>query len=460
MNSMRRILIILCSLITVFAVSWAVKAKTPINRPSNLEEELETPWYENRYTSPIADDGWTLDPEIPLNYIPVPGEDELYMVVDDNGNITGYRHRTKQADGTWFWEDVNPDIPDNYVKVDGLENVYKCTNSDGTVSYFRYVRNSDDTFAFVPVDENGKPLDDGANADKVGDNYVHVDSNVYAVYDDNNVKMGYRKRVKQNDGSYIWKECDAPASSSSDGLSSIFNSGNSTASNSGIQSQGSNNGSNKVVNSDGSYTVTETSVNTETKDGYTITYQTTVKKTYDSKGNLLSTKKDGPYEVSRTETGSTAKVDKSKVASTLDGELTRVSASVTFDTDKAKEVLTKLNAQRKSQGLSSLSMDTGSEAYKLACIRAADMAVYDHSSSSSPMYGSLDAMVAKWNLTANSHASENIWKASSKTASEIHTRFQANSNSQKIRMSSGYTEVGIAIVEKNGQTYIAEIYLK
>ena len=110
MNSMRRILIILCSLITVFAVSWAVKAKTPINRPSNLEEELETPWYENRYTSPIADDGWTLDPEIPLNYIPVPGEDELYMVVDDNGNITGYRHRTKQADGTWLWEDVNPDM--------------------------------------------------------------------------------------------------------------------------------------------------------------------------------------------------------------------------------------------------------------------------------------------------------------------------------------------------------------
>ena len=59
-----------------------------------------------------------------------------------------------------------------------------------------------------------------------------------------------------------------------------------------------------------------------------------------------------------------------------------------------------------------------------------------------------------------SHASENIWKASTKTAAQIHTRFQANTGSRKVRMSSGYTEVGIAIVEKNNQTYVAEIYLK
>ena len=123
------------TLLTIFFVTWGVKAKTPINRPSNLEEEQETPWYENKYTSPQAGEEWTLDPEIPLNYIPVPGQDELYMVVDDSGKIIGYRHRTKQADGTWVWEDVNPDIPDNYEKVDGLENVYKVTDANGKTSY-------------------------------------------------------------------------------------------------------------------------------------------------------------------------------------------------------------------------------------------------------------------------------------------------------------------------------------
>ena len=89
---------------------------------------------------------------------------------------------------------------------------------------------------------------------------------------------------------------------------------------------------------------------------------------------------------------------------------------------------------------------------------AADMAIYDHSSSS-PMYGDLNALVSRYHCTT-SHASENIWKASTKTAAQIHTRFQANTGSRKVRMSSGYTEVGIAIVEKNNQTYVAEIYLK
>ena len=142
----------------------------------------------------------------------------------------------------------------------------------------------------------------------------------------------------------------------------------------------------------------------------------------------------------------------------INGELSRVSAKVAFDTNKANEVLAKLNAERKNQGLNTLSMSASSEAYKIACIRAADMAIYDHSSSS-PMYGDLNALVSRYHCTT-SHASENIWKASTKTAAQIHTRFQANTGSRKVRMSSGYTEVGIAIVEKNNQTYVAEIYLK
>ena len=76
----------------------------------------------------------------------------------------------------------------------------------------------------------------------------------------------------------------------------------------------------------------------------------------------------------------------------------------------------------------------------------------------------MKTFLTAWSLSryhcTTSHASENIWKASTKTAAQIHTRFQANTGSRKVRMSSGYTEVGIAIVEKNNQTYVAEIYLK
>lgn len=179
---------------------------------------------------------------------------------------------------------------------------------------------------------------------------------------------------------------------------------------------------------------------------------------YKKDGTLLKTKKIGPQVINKETLTAADSPDKSKIKSTLDKELARVSSRVEFDTKKANDVLTKLNAQRKSEGLSSLSMDTSSEAYKLACIRAADMAIYDYSSSTSPMYGTLNDMCNLWKISS-SHPSENIWKAPSKTADEIHSRFQSNDGSRKIRMSNGYSNVGIAVIEKNGNTYIAEIYL-
>lgn len=124
-----------------------------------------------------------------------------------------------------------------------------------------------------------------------------------------------------------------------------------------------------------------------------------------------------------------------------------MSGSVTYDTDKANEVLAKLNAERTNQGLAGLSMDSNSEAYKLACIRAADMAIYNYSASESPLYGTLDDMVSRWGCTT-ANASENIWKAGNKTADDIHSRLQAYEGSRNVRMSAAYTQVGIAIVEK------------
>jgi len=60
---------------------------------------------------------------------------------------------------------------------------------------------------------------------------------------------------------------------------------------------------------------------------------------------------------------------------------------------------------------------------------------------------------------SGSNPSENLWKATVKSADEIHTRFQANESSRKTRMANAYTSVGIAVVEKNGYTYVVEIYL-
>ena len=62
----------------------------------------------------------------------------------------------------------------SYEAVEGLENVYKVTLDDGTVEYFLYIRNKDDTFAFVPVDENGVRLDaPKGGTSEIPENFVH-----------------------------------------------------------------------------------------------------------------------------------------------------------------------------------------------------------------------------------------------------------------------------------------------
>ena len=114
----RKLSLIFIGLLVTFFVSWGVKVRMPINRPDNLQGIETAKWYETRYTAPVAEDEWILDPEIPDNYIPVAGEDEMYMVIDDAGNITAYRQRTKQEDGSWLWEDVKNPNAESYESVD------------------------------------------------------------------------------------------------------------------------------------------------------------------------------------------------------------------------------------------------------------------------------------------------------------------------------------------------------
>lgn len=454
---MKKTAIAFVILLATFFIAWGVKVRTPVNRPDNIEEELYTPWYESDYSSPVPDEEWVLDPTIPDNYVPVPGEENLFMVVDESGNISAYRKRIMQDDGVWAWEDVNPDIPNNYELVNGSENLYKVTNTDGSVEYFLYVRNEDGSYCFVACDEFGIPHYNGEDAEVIASNYIHEENNIYAVYNEDGVKEGYVERKKDEEGAYVWVITDyTPPVAPTPSTDLEYTHNTTTQEQPNLTTETPSNTSS--VNTDGTYVVTNKSTNTVTENGYNVTYKTIVYNTYDKDGNLLYTKQEGPYEISREKVAASETPNPELIEATLDGEYNRVSSQVTYNPQKANEVLAKLNAERANQGLSPLTMNTDSEAYKLACIRAADMCIYNYSAADSPLYGNLDAMVARWGCyTAN--ASENIWKAGTKTADEIHTRLQAYDGSRNIRMSASYTEVGIAIVEQDGQIYIAEVYL-
>lgn len=340
---MRKSFTILCLLLVILGVEWGVKAKMPINRPSNIQEKEETPWYESRYSTPKADADWVLDEEIPVNYIPVPGKDNIYMQVDNNGNVKKYWKRTQQADGSWVWSKYDPNIPDNYEPVKGLKNVYKVTSKDGTIKYLKYIRNKDNSFAFVEVDKNGKSIDEGKSAESVPNNYKHISKDVYAVYDKNNVLTGYRKRVKNKKGKYIWKETDKPKTSSDDinainkaltgdsatKAASSTSAQNNTSSNNEISAIGSDSSNQKRSNnSDGTYTVTETSQDTKVENGVRITYETTIQKIYKKDGTLLKTKKIGPQVINKETLTAADSPDKSKIKSTLDADIAKRNLSL------------------------------------------------------------------------------------------------------------------------------------
>jgi len=485
---MKRITCLFVAMVAIFLSAWAYKFSQPLN-PSdayaNGADLQDGAWWNlgaNVDGTVIADSNWRLDPEIPENYIPVLGADELYMVVDEGGNIVKYRKRTRQEDGTWVWEDVNPDIPEHYEKVEGLENVYRILEADGTVRYVKYVRNDDDTFYFVDVDENGNPIrsiiPEGGD---IPENFVRITGNIYAVYNEHGVIIGYVERIQNPDGTYNWVEVDKPDipvsqpvkiseelnPSSSQALENETPQVSSQPGSTGYGTPGpiyiivdENKSATKTEpKSDGGYIETETYTETKVSGDYTIIYETTITRIYDSAGNLVSTKKDGPNEIGRHGVGVTSETSSpnpNRIESTIGGEYVRVTNGLRFNTTLADSVLAELNAERASENLPPLSMADG-ELYQAACIKAADMAIYNHSDYDSPMYGTLDTMLVMFGIQAES-PSETLWKTSGKSAAQIHARFQAQSGSYASRMSSLYSEVAIAIVEKSGYQYIVEIF--
>lgn len=298
---LKKILIVFLALLIAFICIWTIKMRTPLTPADPYETGLsgETPWWQtSNGEAPTADADWVLDYEIPDNYVPVLGMDELYMVIDEDGNIVKYRQRIwNEEEGIWEWKDVNPDIPQNYEAVEGLENVYRVTDIDGTVRYYKYTRNSDDTYFFTEVDSEGNPIQNYAlTDDEIPANFIRIEgTNVYAVYNEYGVLVGYKERVQNEDGTYSWVDCNAPESSTgiADGSGAIPGASGGSASGDIILNGGN------VTQTEQGYVETKTQTTTERSNGWIIVYETVVTRTYDTYGELVSTKTEGPTEINR-----------------------------------------------------------------------------------------------------------------------------------------------------------------
>ena len=211
---MKQLAVLFLVLSTAFGGIWVTKMNAPTNRPNSYQNGIEGNYWWNSVEAPQeVSTNWKLSAGVPDNYIPVPGKAGLYMVVDEDGYIIGYKKGTKDENDQWIWEDTDPNIPENYEAVPGLTDVYKVTYDDGTVKYFKYVRNKDDTYAFVEVDAKGNMIGEvQPKGDEVPDNYERVNRNQYAVKNNNGVTIGYKERKADptSDTGYTWVNIDEP----------------------------------------------------------------------------------------------------------------------------------------------------------------------------------------------------------------------------------------------------------
>lgn len=450
------IVLALAVLIFVFVAVWVGKANNPSKRPST-DSTQSTQWYDKTVKTK-ADSGWILDPEIPGNYIPVPGEKETYMVVDTSGNISAYRHREKMKDGTWVWSDV--DMNKTYQIVSETDNGYVITSDE---RYVRYLRNPDNSYAYVDCDSDGNDTDN-KDASTIPSNYICVSGNVYAVYNEYGVLIGYRERIIDENGNYIWVVSDKP----SDAVLPDDNNENSNISNensgnnSNIFNKSDNNSDNiteeetkQEYNSDGTYTQTTSYTEKKQEGNYTVTYKTTVIKVFDKDGKLISTKKDGPTEIART-MSINAGNDAGTALDDLSSECYRMSQKVTYNTDLANSILTNLNEERTSLGLSAVSMDEGS-LYRLAQIKCANMAIDGNADKNSSLYGTLAQAALKYGVSLN-NSSESCIMTYSSDVDGLHAYLQAKSDSRENRMSASLSSIAIVVVNRNGYTFVYECY--
>ena len=177
-------------------------------------------------------------------------------------------------------------------------------------------------------------------------------------------------------------------------------------------------------------------------------------------GDLISTKKDGPHEVSREKLadGNGEAPDPSKIAETLQAEYARVSVGLVYKRELAEEVLVILNAERIAAGLPAMRLEAGSSGQMLADIRAADMAIFNHDDFDSPLYGTVTKMCERFKVK-HEGTSEAIWQTTAtREAKDIASRLQIMH--ADLFAVKEYSSIGLSIVQKGGYFYVDFVLLK
>lgn len=167
----------------IFALSWFFSPKSGTKIEKTTEQSTVN-FISGDVVMP------TEDKDIPDNYLPVSGKENIYKVMSGEDIV---EYKEKLADGSFVAYDI--EIPDNYKKSTGSDIIYKVLTVDNQIYQYRKF--------------NGKEWDvvdkDGNVILPIPDNYkrVNAQEDVYAVVSDE--KTEYKKIIRFDDGTFAWQ---------------------------------------------------------------------------------------------------------------------------------------------------------------------------------------------------------------------------------------------------------------
>lgn len=343
-------------LIIVFLIIWASKSKQPIvndiTTGYSVEQSSSNIWWQGEEeTSAIKDNS------IPDGYVKVPGEDNLYMVLDENDKVKEYVLRTIAEDGSSNWELFNKNISSIMTHVEG--DIYKRETKDKTL-YFKYIEKDDGSYT-----------------------------------------IEYIKDYEENTENTIKEE----------------------------------------VIRESRY-----------EDGFIVVYETVIIKTYNSAGELINTRTEGPNVVSKSKDEDTMDVKREWIS----GEYAKKSGKCDYKENISDVLMGLLNTKRKELGATAYTSDAQSVETIIAKTAAAELLSNDFNYNSE-FFSKLDKYYPNYNILSLT-VPHSVGNTNEEIAEFVHKQFDGNEDACKIRYGTKYTNAAICVVNADEGYFIVEIY--
>ena len=291
-------------------------------------------------------------------------------------------------------------IPDDYIKVPGTDNLYMIIKEDKVTDYVIRTIKDDGSSDWEIFNKN------------ISSAMTHVEGDIYKYIKDGQIL--YFRYIENEDGTYSVEY---------------------------VQDYEEN-----TENTVKQEVIRETKV----ENGFIVVYETLVYKTYNSAGELINTRTEGPVVVSKTKEPDISKENWEWI-NTLYNEKCE---NIKYEAGIESALLELINENREKKGNSAFTSNNSSEEKLISKVAAADLLTHDMDYNSD-FFTELEKKYPNYNMvTVFIPASGN----DAEIAQFINEQFDTYDNAIKIRYGNAYKKIGITVANTGNGYFVIEIY--